>query len=85
MEAFVFINTHGGRAEGVFKALGELKHPGGSFTHLSMLEGPFDIVGRVEGPNSRALCNLLTEGIRRIEGVAGTTTCLHTGNIYRAE
>lgn len=49
MEAFVFINTHGGRAEGVFKALGELKHPGGSFTHLSMLEGPFDIVGRVEG------------------------------------
>ena len=86
MEAFVFINTHGeSDASSVFKALEELNHPGGRLTHLNMLKGPFNIVGRVESPDCEALGKLIVEGIQRVEGITLTTTCLRTGNIYRAE
>ena len=71
-KAFILIETAVGKSQDV---IGELR--GLSWAELVVrVAGPYDVIAIVEAPDLKAIGDLISSRIHKIEGIVRTVTCM---------
>lgn len=74
--AYVLIQSDPATARAVKNGVHRLAVADTKVLSAETVTGPFDIIVLVESPDLDGLGHAVTEGIQRLPGVKGTTTCL---------
>lgn len=71
-KVYLLVETSVGRTRDVAKNLREMD----GLEKVDIVTGPYDIVVTLNGPDMRAVGNLITGKIHSVEGVVRTVTCV---------
>ncbi len=76
LRGYVLVETEIGRAQGVGRALRELRSELARVRSVDVVTGPFDVIVELEADDLQRLGRCITEEIQNTGGVHRTTTCL---------
>ena len=79
VRGYVLIGAAVGTFTAVATAVAQLRCPGARVLSVDAVTGPVDVIVYLEADDLEALVACLSEGIRRIDGVEDTMTCLAIG------
>ena len=68
----MLIETRAGSSKGVADKIRPLEH----VIQVDPVTGPYDLIVVVEGPDLNEVTSAVRDGIRSVEGITRTTTCI---------
>lgn len=73
--AYILIQVVPGRSEEIAEILSAVQ----GVAHSDLVTGPYDIILEVEAPDLDAIGDIVHKGVRSVEGIEHTLTCIRVG------